>query len=80
MLNNIVDNYEQCGQHNIVASSVFNNLEQMIIFRRVRDICTLPFGKGEFLFLNVVVCEFSFYLLFIYYLVNFHINIGAFLF
>ena len=34
MLNNIVDNHEQCGQHNIVACC-FQNLEQVIIFCRV---------------------------------------------
>ncbi len=36
MLNNIVDNYAQCGEHNIVASPVFNNLEQVIFFKRVQ--------------------------------------------
>ena len=34
-VNNIVDNYEQCGQHNIAASCFYINLEQVIIFRRV---------------------------------------------
>ena len=31
MLNNIVDNYEQCGQQNFVQSC-FVNLEQVIFF------------------------------------------------
>ncbi len=40
MLNNIVDNYEQCAQQvrsTTLLHPVFNDLEQVIIFRRVGD-------------------------------------------
>ena len=46
MLNNIVDIIEQCGQHNIVESIVFNNLLQLIIFGRV--IILKPFFSQRF--------------------------------
>ena len=32
MLNNIVDNIEQCGQHNILFKAVFINPEQVVRF------------------------------------------------
>ncbi len=38
MLNNIVDNYEQCRQHNIVASCFYQPHEQVIIFGCVQPV------------------------------------------
>ncbi len=45
MLNNIVDNYKQCGQNNIAQSYFQHECNKLMIFRRERTSCQRHPGR-----------------------------------